>query len=474
MTRRPATVSLAARLVLLFALGSAAIMSAAGYALYHALKMQLEAKDAAELDGRTEMVDRVLRELDGPAALQANLDRLGDAIAGHPSLAIGALADGRWLVAFGDTALTSAARTAEPASAGTDTVVRSGNRSWIMHRLRREWPGGGVAEVVLASETTQTRALLRDHAITAALVALLGTAASALLALFVARRGLAPLAQVAARAEEVTAQRLGARLDLGDAPLEVHGLADSINHMLGRLEESFGALEQFSADIAHELRTPLNNLLLQTQVTLGRPRSSDEYREALHSNLEELERLQRMVSEMLFLARADRGMIDLEEEDIDLAAEAASVADYFEAAAAEKAQAIRVEGEGRVRADRSLVRRAITNLVSNAVRYSPRGAGIAVRIAAGPSGATLAVTNPGGEIAAPELKRLFVRFARREESRARGIEGTGLGLAIAESIMKLQRGSVEASSAEGGLTFVLRFPAASATRAAAGSQMSRT
>jgi two-component system heavy metal sensor histidine kinase CusS len=451
--------SLAARLVLLFGLGSAAIMAAAGYALYHALKMELESKDLAEITGKTEVVEHLLREFDSLPAFEANLARIRDVTVGHPHLSIGVLQSGRWLVPLGEPALAAAAREPGARSAIPFEAVESGPRIWLVHRVRHAWPGGASTDVVVATETTETRALLRDHAIIAFLVAITGTAASALLALFVVRRGLAPLSELAARAGEVTAQRLGARLDLAVAPLEVHGLADSINRMLERLEESFRALEQFSADIAHELRTPLNNLLLQTQVTLSRPRPVEEYQEALHSNLEELERLQRMVSEMLFLARADRGMIELSEEEIDLAAEAANVANYFEAAASEKSQAIAVLGDARIRADRSLVRRAITNLLSNAVRYSPPAARIEVRIESSPSEATVAVSNPGGEIAAPDLKRLFVRFARRDESRARSVEGAGLGLAIVDSIMKLQHGSVDASSLRGGVTFVLRFPA---------------
>ena len=437
--------SLAARLVLLFVLGSAVIMAGAGYALYHALGMRLEANELAEVTGKTQAVERLLAEIDSLAALEEHLDRFRDVSVGHPHLSIGVAVSGRWLVAL------------------PDEVGRDRERSWLTHRVTRDLPrsAGVTAEVVLAIETTETRKLLREHAIAAALVALFGTLASALLAWFVTRRGLAPLAQVAARAEQVTAQRLGARLDLKDAPLEVHGLADSVNRMLERLEESFRALEQFSADIAHELRTPLNNLLLQTQVTLGRPREPEEYREALHSNLDELERLQRMVADMLFLARADRGMIELSVEDIDLRPEIAGVVEYFEAAAAERSQTIAVRGEARLRADRSLLRRALNNLLSNAVRYSPVGAAIEVAIVEGETNCSIVVSNPAKAISEEDLRRLFKRFARRDDSRGREVEGAGLGLAIVDSIMKLQGGSLEATSTGEALSFALAFPSQS-------------
>lgn len=460
MTAAPRSLSIAARLVVLFVTGSAVIMAGAGYALYHALRMQLEAKDHGEVTGKTEVVEHVLRDIDSAAALEANLNRLRDISIGHPHLNISVLHAGRWLVPPRDDLLPLAIRATESSPAGPYFEAHAGDRIWRLHRVRHSWSAGnpGHADVVVAVETTETYKLLREHAAVAVIVGLLGTAASALLAWFVARRGLAPLAQVASRAGQVTAQRLGARLDLEDAPHEVQGLAVSINRMLERLEESFRTLEQFSADIAHELRTPLNNLLLQTQVTLTRPRTFEEYQEALHSNLAEIERLQRMISEMLFLARADRGMIDLDEEDIDVAAEARSVAEYFEAAAAEMGQSIELRGEARRRGDRMLLRRAMTNLLSNAVRYSPQAASIQVAIESSASEVSIAVTNPGDAIPEQELQRLFARFARRDESRARAREGVGLGLAIVQSIMKAQGGSVEGRSKGGQITFILRFP----------------
>lgn len=432
--------SLAARLVLLFVIGSAGILSGVGYALYHALKMRVEANEVAELTGKTAAVERLLGEIHTLQALEAELGRLRDVSVGHPHLSIGVSAGGRWLLPL------------------AEEIGRQGERSWLIHRVSRDLRDGVAAEVVIAIETTDTRDLLREHALIAAGVAFIGTLASALLAWLVVRRGLAPLAHLAARAEQVTARRLGARLALEEAPREVHGLADSINAMLERLEESFHALEQFSADIAHELRTPINNLLLQTQVTLSRPREAPEYREALHSNLEELERLQRMVADMLFLARADRGMIEQNAEEIALRPEIESVAEYFEAAAAEHSQAIAVRGEARLAADRSLLRRALNNLLSNAVRYSPRGAAIDVAIEDGADECRVTVSNPGEALPDEELRRLFKRFARREDSRAREIEGAGLGLAIVDSIMKLQGGSLRATSDGGLLRFVLAFP----------------
>lgn len=465
MSRPAPAGSLVARLVLLFVVGSAFIMAGAGYALFHALRMQLEANDLAEMRGKSRVVELALRRVDGPESLAEAIGRIRELPVGHPRFAVGVRSSGRWLLQPSGALAEAAVGPADSGAAHGYLHVESHGRGWLLHSVSHAWGGGkpGSVEVVMAVETTETRILLREHALVAALVALLGTGASALLAWLVARGGLAPLAQLAARAGEVTARRLGNRLDLKDAPRELHGLADSINRMLERLEESFRALEQFSADIAHELRTPLNNLLLQTQVTLSRPRSPEEYHDALHSNLEELERLQRMVANMLFLARADRGMIELNLEPVELRPEIESIVEYFDAAAAERGQRIAVHGQGTLRADRLMVRRAVNNLLSNAVRYSPHGASIEIGIVADAAGCSITVSNPSEAIPQEELRRLFARFARRDGSRGRDVEGAGLGLAIVDSIMKLMGGSVQASSANDAVAFVLRFPNANLT-----------
>jgi two-component system, OmpR family, heavy metal sensor histidine kinase CusS len=454
VTREGHSTSLAARLVLQFVIGAAVIMSLAGYSLYHALRMRLEANDLAELRGKTRVVQETFAELRTPEQLPGALERLADLPAGHPRLAVGARVGSRWVLPLPPELVPKL-----PAAGGHHVEADVAGRSWLINAVAGpDMVGVGGVSVVLAVDTSDTRKLLQEHALTAAFVALVGTLASAVLAWFVARRGLAPLSQMAARAGQVTAHRLGDRLKLKDAPHELHGLADSINRMLERLEESFAALEQFSADIAHELRTPLNNLLLQTQVTLSRPREAAEYQETLHNNLEELERLQRMVADMLFLARAERGMIELRVEDVDLRPEVESVAEYFEAVAVEKSQRVRIAGDGRIAADRLMVRRAVTNLLSNAVRYSPAGSTIEITIACDTRECTVTVCNPGDAIPAEELRRLFSRFARRDVSRGRAVEGAGLGLAIVDSIMRLLGGSVQAASANAAVSFALRFP----------------
>lgn len=460
MRARPGTTSIAARLVLLFMAGSSVIMVGVGYTLYHALRIQLDAKDLEEITGKTEVIEFLFRELETPDAFLLNLHRFRDLSVGHKHLSIGVRSGGTWLVTPTKDTVARVGEDLATLSGSPYTAVAVSDRIWWVRPIHHTWRGPNPLEAVaiLAVDTTDTRQLLREHAAVSAIVAVMGTLLSGLLGWMVARRALAPIAQVALRAGQVTAQRLGARLDLKDAPREVHGLGESVNLMLERLEESFRALEQFSADIAHELRTPLYNLLLQTQVTLSRPRTEAEYQETLHSNLTELERMQRTVADMLFLARADRGMLELGLEDMELAAEARSVTEYFEAAMAERSQSIRISGEASVRGDRVMIRRALTNLLSNSVRYSPPGSAIEVIARHGSEGAFVEVSNPGATTSPQEMARLFTRFARRDDSRGRETEGVGLGLAIVDSIMKLHRGGIEGQGHDGRFAVQLRFP----------------
>ncbi len=455
--------SLAVRLVTLFCCGSVVIMVAVTSSLYHALRMQVEERDAAVIHGKTRIIEHLLDEIGTPDRLDGLVERVRDMALAHPNLSVGLQASGGWLVEPRGDIASVAVRIAseDPQPELNFRTAQVGKSTWWMKRIHHSWPASSArpVDVVVALDVSDSQRLIRGEAVNALLVAVVGSLLSGALAFFVVRRGLAPIARVAERAEQITVQRLGTALPEEDAPTEIRGLAQSINLMLGRLNESFRALEQFSADIAHELRTPINNLFLQTQVTLSRPRDAEEYREALLSNLEELQRLDRMVSDMLFLARADRGVLSVAVEPVDLANEAASVAEYFEPAASEKSQEIVILGHSIVRGDRLMIRRAITNLLSNAVHYAPAGGRIEVNVESAREAAVFAVRNScSTPIRAEELPRLFGRFARRDEPREDDAEGAGLGLAIVESIMRLHGGVAQAESGEFGVRFMLRFP----------------
>jgi two-component system heavy metal sensor histidine kinase CusS len=290
-------------------------------------------------------------------------------------------------------------------------------------------------------------------------------ALTALLGWIAARRGLAPVREMADVAQGISANRLGDRLPPESVPPELVVLATAFNDMLARLQGSFRRLSDFSSDLAHELRTPISNLMTQTQVAVSKSRSADQYREVLYSNLEEYERVARMIADMLFLAKADNGLIVPSSEMVDLATEVRELFGFYEAFAEEHGVSLVLAGGGAVRGDRSMIRRALGNLLSNAIWHTPRERSVKVLIEQRSSGEThLSVENPGQDIAPEHLPRLFDRFYRVDRSRQKASEGAGLGLAITKSIVETHRGTIRIFSSNGLTRFAITFPAASAGR----------
>ncbi|MBR9910264.1 MAG: heavy metal sensor histidine kinase [Gammaproteobacteria bacterium] len=286
-----------------------------------------------------------------------------------------------------------------------------------------------------------------------------------LAAWFGVHQGHAPLRVLSETMRDIQADRLDVRLDTETVPAELITLVDSFNRMIGRLEESFVKLSHFSADIAHELRTPLTNLITQTQVGLGKSRSLEEYRELLYSNLEEQERLTKMVNDMLWLAQSENGLLEPDWERLELVQEVKATFEFFEALAEE--QGVRLLVDGRpvtVTGDRAMLRRVVSNLLSNALRFTPEGEEVQVRIWEADNTAFLRVENPGSQVAAEHLPRLFDRFYRVDPSRQRQSEGAGLGLAIVKSIVEAHKGVIDVASAQGKTSFTISLPLASVHR----------
>ena len=257
----------------------------------------------------------------------------------------------------------------------------------------------------------------------------------------------------------VSTDDMSHRIPVKRLPDELKDAAHALNTMLGRLDEGVRQLTQFSDDLSHELRSPINNMLGKTQVALSRRRDNAAYQSVLESNVEELERVARIVSEMLFLAQVSHPKILLPSDPVHLGAEAHKVAELFELSAEEKDLQIQITGDAQVFGDRLMIQRAISNLLSNAIRHTPERSIVEVRISEDESGIALQVENPGPGIAAEHLPHLFERFYRVDPSRTRAAGGTGLGLAIVNTIMDLHQGTVSAQSSEAGPTrFLLRFP----------------
>lgn len=269
-----------------------------------------------------------------------------------------------------------------------------------------------------------------------------------------------PIRRLSNKMGDIQADRLDMRIAPSVVPSELKDLVSSFNHMISRLEESFNQLSHFSADIAHELRTPLTNLIIQTQVGLGKSRTLEEYRELLYSNLEEQERLAKMINDMLWLAKRDHGLIKLEQTPLDLSDEVSKLFGFFEALAEDKNIVLSLEGQvQQIQGDKAMLRRAISNLLSNAIRYTKSGGSVLVRLKNfSDNEVSLTVENPGPEIPVEHLPYLFDRFYRANPSRSRQGEGAGLGLAIARSIIDAHGGRVEVTSKSDKTAFIIYLP----------------
>lgn len=280
-----------------------------------------------------------------------------------------------------------------------------------------------------------------------------------LVAWLAVRWGHIPIRREAGRVRAITSSKLHVRLNPSEVPIELEDLVTSFNDMLGRIEEGFLQLSNFSADIAHELRTPVTNLTTQTEVALGQARSADEYREVLYSNLEEFGRMSRMISGMLFLAQTENDAASLRLADVDLAESVRALFEYFEAWAEESGVSLDLQGNaGLIRGDGEMLRRAIGNLLSNAIRYSPRGAAVTVTLYQDESQTIVGVQNAGEKIPSEALRRIFDRFYRADPTGHRQGEGSGLGLAIVKSVVEAHNGAVHVVSDDSMTRFELVLP----------------
>lgn len=273
------------------------------------------------------------------------------------------------------------------------------------------------------------------------------------------RQGHLPLRNVSNAIKNITSEHLDARLEPSRVPIELEQLVISFNHMIEKIEDVFTRQANFSADIAHEIRTPITNLVTQTEIALSQHRTQKELEDILYSSLEEYGRMTKMVSDMLFLAQADNNQLIPERVMFDLSAEVGKVFDFFEAWAEERNITLQFTGQlCLVEGDPLMYRRAINNLLSNALRYTPEGRIVSVSIAEREDYFELTVENPGKPIPEDHLPRLFDRFYRVDPSRQRKGEGSGIGLAIVKSIMTAHHGKVRVESDAVSTRFTLSLP----------------
>ncbi|MBI5861730.1 MAG: heavy metal sensor histidine kinase [Rhodocyclales bacterium] len=456
--------SITFRLTLLFASLSTAVLLSLGLLIGALVERHFEELDMNMLVGELELLRHPLEKVHSDAELEALPEQLDDMLAGHRGLAVIVLKpDGQVLYSTEGVQFPPELRT----GAGENSLhpmlwTDSGQRRYrgISTSTPTGIAGAAPAVVAVSTDLTQHEHFMQSFKTTLWTVVGLAALLSGFLGWMVARRGLAPLRAINCSVADITANHLDQRLPAVLFPAELAEVAQALNAMLARLEESFRRLSEFSADLAHELRTPVSNLLTQTQVTLSKTRTIKEYQNVLGSNVEEFERLSRMIADMLFLAKADNDLIIPHCEKVDLAAEVSSLFEFYEALLEEKSVSLTFSGGGTVFGDRLMLRRAIGNLLSNAIRHTPNNGRITVHAeAGGTSGIVLTVANTGETIAPEHLPRLFDRFYRMDASRQHSGEGAGLGLAITRSIAHAHGGEVRVRSESGVTTFGIRLPA---------------
>ncbi|MGE8152600.1 heavy metal sensor histidine kinase [Pseudomonas vancouverensis] len=442
--------SLSSRLALLFAACTAVVSLFAGVLFSRASEAHFIELDQQLLDGKLMTLRRALPELqsnESEVKLPDELIRQADL-----SLRISGSDGRRWF--------DSSAQLPEqlPQQPGLSTLSHDGTDYRVLRAPLYPEKTDSPQLTLLLDITHHQHFLQRmQHLIW--LTVGLSALATALLGAWAARSGLRPLRRISALASGVSAQSLNSRLPEENMPPELADMAHNFNAMLGRLDDSFQRLSAFSADIAHELRTPLSNLLTHTQVTLTRPRPLEDYREALHSNLEELQWMAQLVNDMLYLAKSDHGLLMPKRESLELAAEADLLLEFFAPLAEDAQVTLNREGNARIEGDRSMLRRALSNLLDNALRFTPAEGEVRVRMQERADGLSLSVENSGHGIDPQLLPRLFDRFYRADPARREGSsEHAGLGLAITQSIIRAHGGQIRCESAAGWTRFVIELP----------------
>lgn len=299
-----------------------------------------------------------------------------------------------------------------------------------------------------------------QHSLLVALISLaaVGILLASALGYWVARIGLKPLTELSLEARKLTPPRLSGRLKLSHLPPELDQFVTSFNSTLDRVEQAYSRLESFNADVAHELRSPLTNLIGQTQVALTRGRSAEHYFEVLQSNLEELERLRSIINDMLFLASADQGSKATQLTQASLAQEVAKTLDYLDFIMEDAQVQVEVRGDANAPIETAHLRRALINLLHNAVQHTSPGQLIQVDIRDEGDHVSIGVTNPGAPIAGEHLHKLFERFYRVDASRSNSGANHGLGLAIVKAIALMHGGTVFVRSEDGVNTFGINLP----------------
>ena len=460
--------NLRTRLTLLYAsLLTAALLVYAGCVsafFLHNLQEQLNAsldRDVETVEGILQMAPDgrvVLRSHEGEAAEKSDLDR------GY-LLEVWSH-DGRLLYRTEELAgrgleLPSENVTLIKKEAAHSVRLPSGTRVRLVSRITHHLGGGEPVLVRLAVSEEPLWREFREMLTVLALGLPLVVALVVITGYLVAARALRPVDSMAQRAAAITAEHLSERLVIENPDDELGQLGTAFNATLARLHGSFDQLRRFTADASHELRTPLTAIRSVGEVSLRKQGNEKYYRDVIGSMLEETTRLTQLVDSLLTMSRADAGRIQLHSDETPLLDFARETASVLEVLAEEKEQTLSIEGDRSVSAviDRTILRQALLNLIDNAIKYSPHGGSIVVRVQGNSPEAVLEVWDSGPGIPQEHRSLIFERFYRIDRARSRTEGGTGLGLSIAQWAVTAHLGSIEVRCEPGeGSVFRIRLP----------------
>lgn len=455
------SLSLTSRLTLFFTALAATVVLALGWIFMAAADQHFMELDSLTLQDKQHLIEEVLSRARSEDDARARLEE----VLGHHHGLSATVRTPSGVPLFQSRDIGVPIQVPPIANQHDHAVLQAGGTDGRALRVLRFLAAAGYdresfLDVTLVMDTVHHAQFLVDLQRRLTAYAVLATVLSAMLGWMAARQGLAPLRAMKNRAAGVTAHQLGERMAVDAVPVEMAELARELNHMLERLQRDFTRLQEFSSDLAHELRTPISNLLTQTQVTLSSTRDAATYRDILASNAEELQRMARMVSDMLFLAKTERGVDLPHKERFSAAHEVQALVEFYEGVAEEKHVVLRAQGEGTIDGDRLMFRRAVSNLLSNALRHTPPGGDVHVRITETEDSIEIAVENTGADIDPQALPRLFDRFYRVDRARTHTpSEGAGLGLSITKAIVEAHGGRVLVESGGGRTIFRLVFSA---------------
>lgn len=450
-------ISLTGRLTTLFAATSVAVLVGFGTFISSAIEEHFSEQDQLLLQNELQLIQKVIEEKGVDSISQT----FGESLHNHPDFYVDVRdINGKeiysTLGSFRDPILSSVA--SSKSKNGFDVKIDA-HREFQVIRAELKASAGSPVIVVIAVDKAIHTHFMSMFRTTLMLYVLVAAIATVMLGWWAARQGLSPLRTMAARAQTVTSQNMNERMPVDAVPTEMTDLAVKLNAMLDRLQNDIARLTEFSADLAHELRTPISNMLTQTHVVLNQSRSIADYRDSLSSNAEELQRLGSTISDMLFLAQTENGLALPSVAKLNMARECQALLEFYEALAEEKKVVLRCEGDAVVIGDQLMFRRALNNLLSNAIRYTPSYGTISIKITSVESGTTITVQNDGEEIPAEIQPHLFDRFFRADKSRKKSeSDSAGLGLSITRAIMQAHGGSVSVVSRDSKTAFSLYFP----------------